>query len=347
MKIVHVSNFDLKNDILIHYHTARKLSLGFARLGHAVFDFSDRDVARASGFLGHRKFGVRRANERLIAACRHIRPDLLVFGHADVIRAETVAEIRALFPDLRVAQWNYDPLSSADNCGRIEGKLGVVDATFITTAGERLARFARPNGLVSFLPNPVDASIETGRSFANAAHRFDFIFSARNGRTPRVWGDGPLDSDAIARILGETLPGRRLCLPGLLGQPLVYGIDYLDLFADTRIGLSLSQVSDHPLYASDRMAHMMGQGMLVALDRKLGFQDVLGDDAALFYDTPEELLDRAGWFLDHDAALRQTAERGWRAAHRLFDGTPLARYLIERTFRLPLSQDYGWPTDVY
>lgn len=347
MKIIHVSNFDLNKDVSLFYHTARKLSLGFARLGHAVVDFSDRDVARQAGFLGWREMGISKANRRLVSLCKNFHPDMLVFGHADIISADTIAEIRALFPEVRVAQWNFDPLSSEDNCRRIEGKLDVVDATFMTTAGDGLGRFSRPQGLTSFLPNPLDQSIEAERSYQKTSHGYDLVFPSRAGRIKREWGGRLVASDDIARELQAALPGRRFSFPGLFNEKPVFGMTYFSRLSDARIGLSLSQASSHYLYASDRMAHMLGLGLLVCVDKAIGFQDVLGKDSGIYYESVGDLLEQITWFLGHDEALVKCARKGCELAHEIFSGSRLAQYMIERTFRKELSIDYGWPTKTY
>jgi hypothetical protein len=347
MKIIHVANFGHKNNIAYYYHTARKLSLGFSRLGHAVFDFSDRDVARASNILGHRKFGVGAANRKLIETCRNIRPDLVVFGHADVIQPDTVVEIRSAIPNLRIAQWNYDPLFSEDNCKKIESKLAVVDATFITTSGDGLARFSRAGTVVSFIPNPTDPSLETGRSFARSSHNYDLIFSGRNGKLPRMWDGSSVESNEIARRLQAALLGRRLIFPGLLEQPTIYGIDYVNALDTSKIGLSLSQRNDAPLYASDRMAHCLANGVLTCIDRATGFGRIFRDDEVLFYSCSEDLIEKIRYYLGNEVERCHVAERGWAKAHALFNGKRVAKYLIEQTFQLPLSEDYEWPSEVY
>lgn len=347
MRIVHVSNFVQKGDWNIFFHTSYKLSFGMTRLGHAVYNFSDRDVARDSGLFRIRNFGIAEANRRLIAACRNIRPDLIVLGHADIIEADTIAEIRAGSPGLRVAQWNYDPLSSEDNCRRIEGKLAVVDATFATTAGSGLDRFSRPGHVACFLPNPVDDTVETGRAFEAPDGTADLIFPARDGATPRAWGGRLVPSAAIAAELRAGLPEWRVRCPGLDPGGRVFGAAYLDALSSSRIGLSLSQRSDQPLYASDRMAHLMACGVLTCIDRATGFDAIIAEGEACFYTDPADLLDRIRWFLRNDDERRRVAMQGWKKAHAAFNGMVVAQYLLERTLGLPLSREYGWPTDVH
>ena len=79
MKIVHASNFSLRDNGANYYAMPYKLSNGLTRLGHFVFNYSDRDVANANLFR-IRELGAGRANKKLIGVCKEIRPDLLLLG---------------------------------------------------------------------------------------------------------------------------------------------------------------------------------------------------------------------------------------------------------------------------
>lgn len=345
MKIVNVGNFDFKNGLRTFFHTSRKLSHGLIRLGHSVYEFSDRDLARQAAFFGIRKLGVAGANRALLDVCRNVRPDLLLLGHADVIRPETLGAARRMLPDLRIAQWNYDALYVADNIRRISAKLDMVDATFVSTAGETAAApLVRPGKIVCYLPNPVDSSIETGRSFARAEHAHDLFFGMRNPKNHRRWDGAWITGEELAARLRTALPGFRLRLPGLDGPP-VYGMEYLDAMEASLMGLSLSQESDQPLYASDRMAHLTANGVLTFVDRAAGFQALYREDELAFYGTVDELFDKLRHFHRNPGEARAQAERGWRRTHALFDGRRVAQYLLEQVFRRPLSEEYGWPVE--
>ena len=122
-KIIHVANFGRKPIGAFQHSVERKLSNGLIRNGHAVVNFSDRDMARAASWLGHRKFGASGANRELRNLCRSMEPDLLLLGHADVITPATIADIKSDLPSIRVLQWNVDPIFDDGNVGRVAAKL--------------------------------------------------------------------------------------------------------------------------------------------------------------------------------------------------------------------------------
>ncbi len=139
MKVVHVSNFTLRRNGRNYYGIPYKLSDGFTRLGHFVFNYSDRDVANAN-LLRIRRLGHGRANAKLIAVCREVRPDLLLLGHCSIIAEDTLLAIRKELPQIRIAHWNCDPLFVERNFRHLHDWAPLVDATFVTTAGEELRK---------------------------------------------------------------------------------------------------------------------------------------------------------------------------------------------------------------
>jgi hypothetical protein len=343
MRILHVANFNLRNSGQDYFLTARKLTTAFTRIGHAVYDFSDRDVARAATPMGAKLLGIAAVNRQFLDLVDNFRPDLICLGHADTVRAETVSEARQIHPQVRVLQWNHDPLFDSHNVAAIAGKLDVVDATFITTGGSGLTQFSRPGQSVAYMPNPQDRSIEEGRAFERTDLPVDLIYCVGPAGALRQVGERLMDVTSFCRELRSSLPELACYFPGLDGEPRLGGASYHAALSVSRMGLSLSRRSDNYLYSSDRMAHLMGNGVLTLIDRRTGFGDVFNEDEAAFYDSLDALQSTLRRFRADEDARRAVAEAGWEKAHRIFDSRVIARYLIELTFGLPLSGDYGWP----
>lgn len=346
MRIVHVANFNIKKNGAVFYDTSRLLTNGFIRAGHSVFDFSDRDTARAGNPFRIRKLGVRYANRRLIELCENYKPDLICFGHADVIRPDTLAAIRGMLPSVRMLQWNVDPLFNDGNVARIASKVPHVDATFITTAGPSLARFARPGHVVGFMPNPVDGSIFPNRGFERSDQPNDLIYCVATDKAVRPMVGITGDVNELGRRIKEAVPELACAFHGLMGGGTVWGHAYLAALAGARMGLSLNRRNDHYLYASDRMAHLTSSGLLTFVDRRTGFGDFYGEEDLAYFDDFDELARKLRFFKHEDAERRRVAGNGWRRSMEEFNGTVVAQYLIERVFGLALSRAYAWPTDL-
>jgi hypothetical protein len=352
MRILNVGNFDNKNAFRHFFGMPRKLSRGFTALGHAVVEFSDRDVARQVSRLGMRKLGVKAANELFVEAVRNVRPDLIVLGHADVILPDALAAAREIVPSVKICQWNYDSISgsdksSSDNIRRISSKLDCVDLTLVSTAGPALRQLSRPGRAVRYVPNPVDSALEPLRGFAQPSHDFDLWYGMRGPAGTRKWMGRWMNGDEFAAHLKAILPGLRIAHPGLLGAPPTWGVAYQTLIASCLMGLALSQESDIPLYASDRMAHLLGLGVLVFIDRAAGFDSLFSDDELAFYGSEGEFVEKTRHYRDHPDQARAVAQAGWTRAHRDYSSTQVAAYIIEAAFHNQVTGSYSWPVDAY
>jgi hypothetical protein len=340
MRVVIAGNFNEKKAGANFYATIRKLLNGFVRNGHAVIPFSDRDVAREQGRFGIGRAGEREVNRRLVELCRQFRPHFLLLVHADKIANATIGEIKALAPAPLVAVVNLDPLQLVENPPRIRRFAEAADITFLTTAGDKPKQFATTRHRVAFIPNPVDRSIEVLEGFARTDHPHHIYRSlASEAGTP--W------RAAAMRALRAAVPEARTSFFGIDGRPPIFGWDYFDAIAASRMGLNLNRSDADYLYSSDRFAQLAGNGLLVFVERTSGYGDIFSDDEIAFYHGADDLAERLRYFLGHDADRQGIAARGHAKYHALFNERLVARFIEEATFDRPFSRPYGWPTAVH
>ena len=342
--ILHVANFSDRLKGAGFTALQYKLTNGLIRAGHNVVTFSDRDAARAATPLLSRKVGRRGANRRLLTLVRNLRPDMVLFGHADTINADTVAAIRELLPNVRLAQWNVDALFNPDNVDRIRSKSALVDITFVTTGGPSLRALAADGARVAYLPNATDPSIESGRAFAVPSHDCDVFYAVGSAHFTRNHCGTEIAPAALIADLLQRFPALRFVTPGI-NAPQLEGTACMPVLAGSRIGLNISRRNDVYWYSSDRMAHLAGNGVLVAMERASGFDQLFSDDEMAFYDTPEGLVDILDRFGRDDVACRAMAQRGWAAYHAMFDCTRVAQYMVAVVDGLIDPDSFDWRYD--
>jgi hypothetical protein len=342
MRILHAGNFGTRAKGAALNSIAPKLSRGFIRAGHAVVDFADRDAMRA---WGGRLLGLAGANRALIRLTLDVRPDLLLLGHADTIRADTVAALRRALPAMRVAQWNVDPLFDAGNMARLHDKLPVVDATLVSTAGDALAVLRRPGMRLGFFPNPVDFSVEIGAAHEQAQPAFDLFYACGHPRRPprhicgRAW-----DMEAFVAALRDAVPGLRPRLAGLCGAPHLAGAPYQVALGACALGLNVSRRNDLLLYSSDRLAQMVGSGQVGLVDRATGYDRLFSDRQMGFFGGCDELVALIRGLLADPARRMAIAAAGRARYHALFNETRVAQYVLEAAFDAHDPARYEWPT---
>ncbi len=320
----------------------QKLGRAAVRAGHMVVEFSDRAVSRTHAPFRIHRLGVRACNALFLRMVEEVRPELILLHFADDIANATLDQARQLSPGVRIADVNIDPLPSPRTRARLLMRRDAVDATFVTTAGETLREFAGRRHFVAFMPNPVDAAVETGRAFDNPAPAADLVFPAGDDAPRQVAGRAVKPSNLVAD-LRTSLPGLRLDSPGL-GRPRLRGRAYFEALEGARMGLALSRHSDQPLYASDRMAHMLGSGLLTLTDAQTGFADLYAPDELAIYTDLDDLKRQLRRFIADDEVRRAMAERSWRRTFALFEAGRVFAYLLGQ-LELAASAAVEWPCE--
>lgn len=353
MRVLIVGNAGERNPGQRFYSVERKLANGFTRNGHSVLFFSDRDVARAGTIFRSSRAGRGVANARFLETVRNFAPDSVVLAHSSLIATETLAEAKRAPSRPRLAQVCVDPLFRAVNVEFLSDRARVVDATFVTTAGEALKRFSTANNVSAYIPNPVDASVESGRAFERSDQPFDVFFAANAG------GDAPSDARRATPRLFAAGSDLACAFHGFDGKPGVFGAAYFERLAEARMALNVNSdraetatqrapAEELYLYNSDRLSQLAGCGLLTLSYRVNRLMELFEENREMvFADTPEEMREAALRMKRDDAARRRIAEAGWRKSHEDFNERLVARFLEEATFRRPLSRPYAWPTRLW
>ena len=93
LRILHITNFNERHNGRLFFNTGRRINNGFIRLGHSVLEFSDRDIQKHYKSYNDLS-GAKSLNDKLRKTCYHFKPDLIVLGHADLISANILAELK-------------------------------------------------------------------------------------------------------------------------------------------------------------------------------------------------------------------------------------------------------------
>jgi hypothetical protein len=342
--IVHAGNFGTRPKGAFQNNVERKLTNGLIRNGHQVIAFSDREAAMAgSPFGATRAGGVGYANRAMSALCLGVEPDVLVLGQTDVIRPQTVADLRGRLPAMRVLQWSVDALFEPGNMERLTRNLPVVDATLVTTAGEALAPLVRPGKRVGFLPNPVDFSIERGEAHLKADPPFDLFYACGSPADLRDVGGRAWNMDDFARALLEALPALKPRWVGLMGQPTLGGAAYQRAIESAAIGLNVSRRTGQFLYSSDRLAHLAGNGLAVLIERSSGYDHLFTDDEMAFFSTFDDLVERTDRLVKDPARRMALAAAGRARYHELFNERRVAAYVLDVALDRLDPSAFPWP----
>jgi hypothetical protein len=339
-RILFVGNF-----LIRHWGRGRtgidmRLQAGATRMDWPSLTFSDRDVTRFLAPLGFmRNVGAAMMNSRLVKTARNFRPDIVFMSHCDYVTNEALGRVREAVPDVKIVHINCDPVETQHCRDQISRRAGSCDAIFVTTAGEILDRWKTPKNVVGFFPNPSDGAFETEDNSLKTNFRYDLFFAGR-----------PALADARAALLDALLPrldkSVRLGMFGMGRSPLVVGRDYEVAIAESKMGLSINRFEGWKWYASDRVTHLMGNGVLTFQYAGNSMQDFFSDSETVYFKDPEELAALVMKYNRDDAARRAVAAAGRAKYLKLFDARRVLRYMAEATLGEEFSEPYEWAGEV-
>ena len=312
---------------------------GAIRNNWRICEFSDRDMARLLAPLGIRSVGGKIANRKLLLTAKNFRPDIILIGHCDYIENDTLHAIRKALPGVKIAHFNVDPLWQEHTRAQMEDRMRSCDALFATTAGDVLKTWKTADNVVAYMPNPSDPSMENQDNGAKSVFDRDLFFAGN-----------PREGDPRWDILKELLPmieGRlRIDIFGA-DKPSIWGADYEDVLASSKMSLNLNRREGDKWYSSDRIAHLMGFGILTFQSSKNMMQRFFNDDQTVWFDDAVDLAEKILYFQSHDRERAAVASAGRIRYHQLFNGARVLKFMVETMSGEVYSEPYEWAEEVY
>ena len=317
----------------------RKLMCGAIRNDWRICEFSDRDMARLLAPLGIRSLGGVIANRKLLLTAKNFRPDIMLLGHCDYITNETLAAIRAAVPGIRIAHFNVDPLWQPRTRDQMADRMESCDALFATTAGDVLKTWTTGRNVVAYMPNPSDPSMENQDNGAKTDFARDLFFAGNPREGDPRW-------DLLRELLLKIEGSLRVEIFGA-DRPSIWGADYEDVLATSKMSLNLNRREGDLWYSSDRIAHLMGFGILTFQSSKNGMQRFFTDRETVWFDEATDLAEKILRYQADDGARAAVASAGRAKYHALFNGARVLRFMVETMLGEPYSEPYEWAEEVY
>ena len=340
LKIIHITNFNERHNGRLFYNTGKRINNGLIRLGHSVLEFSDRDI-----LSNHRKLsdlnGAKYLNSKLLKVIGNYVPDLIILGHADLIDIKTLKIIKTYFPQIKIAQWFLDRMDSkwAINKKRFLNKIDVMDASFCTTDPKFLNLPKKKS--INFMPNPVDESLETLHNYKYENLKNDIFFAMSHGVHRGKLKKGKFDErENFLNNLTKKLPNIKFDLYGIKNKQPIWADNFINAISQSKIALNLSQGKASRYYSSDRFAQLIGNGLLVMIDKKTEFSNFFKKDEVVTYSSLEDLSKKIDKYSNNNKLRRKIAKKGRNKYFKYFNSTIVAEFIINKTFKI--NKKYYW-----
>ena len=343
LKILHITNFNQRFNGRLHYNTGSRLNNGFIRLGHDVLTVSDRDIINKGKNITDYT-GKKALQNSILETYKNFNPDCIILGHADSVSNETLENLKNSNKDLKISQWFLDPLGVngpdyQKNVARISDKKKYLDATFLTTNPGSL-NFDLENSY--FIPNPCDVSFETLRNYENNCLN-DVFFAMSHGVHRGGLKKGKYDDrEVFINRLIKTNRNINFDIYGMNNVQPIWGNTFINKITTSSMGLNLSRGKPVKYYSSDRLAQLMGNGLLTFVDIKTCFSDFISKDKIVYYKDLNDLSYKLNKYKKDNKERKDIAKNGKDFYLKYINSTIVADYILSKTFDYKSENDFIW-----
>ena len=95
------------------------------------------------------------------------------------------------------------------------------------------------------------------------------------------------------------------------------------------MGLNLSRGNATKYYSSNRIASIMGNGLLTFIDEKVELNDFFTKNEIIFYKNINDLSDKIKFYAKNDELRKKIAKNGKKKYFKLFNETKISKYFID------------------
>ncbi len=344
LRIINIYNTGQKNfHRLYNISLGKKFTNGFIRNGHDVLEISDRDFIRQNRNIFQAK-NINKFQDYLVQTSKNYNPDLIFFGHTQNISKETIKEFKNLNENVIISQWNEDPVMkslsySKKNIQNITNYSNIVDHNFITTHPSVLKNQNIIIKNLHFLFIPVDKNIECFNVSKNRPIK-DLFYAMSHGVNRATLKKGKNDSRIhFLNSLIKKLENIDYDFYGFQNKEPIWGNDFYQALINSKMGLNLSRGLPTKHYSSNRIASLMGNGLLTFVDKKTQLSDMFSNNEIVMYENIKDLTNKINFYKKNDHLRSKIAAAGRKKYFKLFNELRTTKYIVDKSL--------GKDTDLY
>jgi glycosyltransferase involved in cell wall biosynthesis len=334
IKIINLYNQGQKlNHRLFNISLGKKFTNGFIRNGHDVLEVSDRDYIRNNKTFNLIQDSRINFQNYLIETCKNYNPDLLFFGHSNNIDIDTIHEIKNLNKDLIISQWNEDPIMSdlsysKKNISNVNTYAPFVDHNFITTDPSVIKKKITTDNFHFFFV-PVDKNIERFDVFKMNPKK-DLFYAMSHGVNRAVLKKGIEDNrveflDKLVKKISKI----KYDFYGFANKQPIWGNNFNNALINSKMALNLSRGKPTKYYSSNRIASVVGNGLLTFIDKKVQMDNFFNKNEMIFYDNLNDLSDKIKFYSINDKLRKKIAMNGKKKYFKLFSEIKITKYFVD------------------
>ena len=339
-KILHLSNFGIKNNHrLFNLSIANKITNGLIKNGHDVINFDYRN--HYSGLFKNKSL-----DNKILSIIENYRPELVLLGHNNILSRNTIKRMKDKY-NISIALWYEDHVIKGDpsykrNLDLIEKNHDLIDKYFITTSPDVIKTKINKNKIY-FLPIPVDVNIENG-NFYEIKKDKDLFFALSHGVNYGKLKKNSFDERVkfIDKLISYSDNKTNFNILGLYNEEPKWNYDFNKELMICKTALNLSRGGPNKYASSNRIASIMGNGILPFIHHKVKYQDFFDNNEIVTYKNHEDLIEQLLIIMSDPRELKKRSAKSKKSYFDYFDNTIVADFIINKTFDTKKKHRYVW-----
>ena len=342
-KILHIANFNESADGRLYYSFANKLNNGLIKNNYIVQSISDRFYIKLNRSFLQPFNSISKFNEKILNTLKNFSPNVLIIGHVFNIKPSVIDYCKN--NNIKIVSWFIDSISKEFLNGKKKDdffkNLDFVDYCFVTSS-PKLFKKHKFYKKLKFIPNPVDSSIDNFTNFKIMNLEYDIFVAISHGQNRGTLKKGKIDErENFINKLIENLPQKKFAQFGINNFEPIWGSNYYHYLSKSKMGLNISRGSYQEKYSSDRISSLIGNGLLVFINKKTNFQNILSIKDVVYYSGLIDLMKKIKYYSENDKERQKIAKSGHNKYHKHMSNIVVTKYIMS-CIGLEISKKPFW-----
>ena len=220
---------------------------------------------------------------------------------------------------------------ASENINKLKKFIPFVDHSFITTNPSVLKLSKNLINNIHFFMTPVDKNIECFDVYKlNPSN--DIFYAMSHGVNRATLKQGKTDNRVIfLEKLIKKLNGIKYDFYGIGKQEPIWGNDFYKSLLNSKMALNLSRGNPTKHYSSNRIASLMGNGLLVFIDKKVEMSNFFNSNEIISYNNINDLADKIKFYKKNDNTRIKIAKKGKEKYFKIFNETKISKFIIDKS----------------
>ena len=285
-------------------------------------------------------------DSKIISITKNYRPDLILFGHNNSLSRSSILQLKEKF-SAKIALWYEDHVMKGDpsyrkNLDLIEKNNDLIDNYFITTSPDIIKTKIKKNK-INFLPIPVDPNIENGK-FYEVKKNKDLFFALSHGVNYGKLKKNTFDerSKFIEQLISVSNNKINFNILGLYNEEPKWNYAFANELMISKTALNLSRGGPNKYASSNRIASLMGNGVLTFIHSKVRYQHFFDNDEIEIYNNHKDLINKLTQIINKPKELKLRSIKSKKSYFNYFQNNIIADFMINQIFGIKKKFNYVW-----